>query len=73
MSNVRNFGAIGDGKADDTRAIQHAVADGDGVLDLVFNGRWIRNTNPIGWPFEAADPIDLGAGDRTSTRLNSSH
>jgi hypothetical protein len=38
--------------------------DGDGVLDLVFNGRWIRNTNPIGWPFETADPIDLGAGER---------
>ena len=34
MSNVRNFGAIGDGEADDTRAIQHAVADGDGVLEL---------------------------------------
>ncbi|HJP33706.1 MAG TPA: VCBS repeat-containing protein [Candidatus Latescibacteria bacterium] len=40
--------------------------DGDGVLDLLFNGRWIRNTNPDGWPFEAADPVDLGAGERVA-------
>ena len=33
MSNLRNFGAVGDGKADDTKAIQHALAAGDGVLD----------------------------------------
>ena len=38
--------------------------DGDGVLDLLFNGRWIRNANPDGWPFEPEDPVDLGAGER---------
>lgn len=32
MSDVRTFGAAGDGKTDDTAAIEHAVADGDGVL-----------------------------------------
>ncbi|HTN74192.1 MAG TPA: glycosyl hydrolase family 28-related protein, partial [Pirellulaceae bacterium] len=32
MSDVRDFGAVGDGKHDDTAAVLHAVADGDGVL-----------------------------------------
>ena len=30
MSNVRDFGARGDGQSDDTQAIQHAVLKGDG-------------------------------------------
>ena len=34
MSNVRNFGAVGDGKTDDTIAIMHAVREGDGVLEF---------------------------------------
>lgn len=32
MSNVRDFGAAGDGKHDDSDAIQHALTDGDGTL-----------------------------------------
>jgi hypothetical protein len=32
MSNLIRFGAVGDGKADDTEAIRHAVAEGDGML-----------------------------------------
>lgn len=32
MSNVRDFGAMGDGLHDDTEAIRHALADGDGEL-----------------------------------------
>ena len=34
MSNVQNFGATGDGQTDSTDAIQHAVNDGDGVLEF---------------------------------------
>ena len=34
MSNVREFGAKGDGRNDDTQAIEHAVSDGDGCLEF---------------------------------------
>ncbi|WP_166826390.1 right-handed parallel beta-helix repeat-containing protein [Thalassoroseus pseudoceratinae] len=34
MSSIRDFGAVGDGNADDTEAIQHALQAGDGVLEF---------------------------------------
>ena len=34
MSNVRDFGAVGDGKTDDTQAIRHAIFDGDGLIEF---------------------------------------
>ena len=34
MSDVRGFGAAGDGQRDDTEALQHALLAGDGVLEL---------------------------------------
>jgi hypothetical protein len=45
MSFAKNFGAVGDGAADDTDALQHAVDDGDGVLEL-SKGTY-RITRPI--------------------------
>ena len=36
--------------------------DADGALDLVVDGRYIRNLNPKGWPFTPAPAIDLDAG-----------
>ena len=53
MSNVRNFGATGDGKTDDTAAIARAVTDGDGTLalprgDYIINSPIIIDTTKTG-------------------------
>ena len=34
MSDVRAFGAAGDGRQDDTEALRHALTAGDGLLEL---------------------------------------
>jgi hypothetical protein len=51
------------GKLERIHNLQLADVDGDGVVDLVINGQWIRNHNPFGWPFEPDPPVDLGCGD----------
>ena len=45
MSNVFEFGAKGDGVADDTAALQHSIDSGDGVLRL--NKGTYRITKPL--------------------------
>ena len=45
MSHVRQFGAAGDGQRDDTEAIEHALRDGDGLLE--FSRGTYRITRPI--------------------------
>ena len=45
MSNVFGFGAVGDGVADDTQALQHAIDSGDGILQL--NKGTYRITKPL--------------------------
>ncbi|MCS7046878.1 MAG: glycoside hydrolase family 55 protein, partial [Gemmataceae bacterium] len=51
MSNVREFGARGDGKHDDTVAIQHAIAKGDG--HVVFPRGDYLITRPLEIPLAA--------------------
>src|SRR6516162_783207 len=61
MSNVRNFGAAGDGQRDDTQAIEHALADGDGLLE--FPRGTYRITRPIVIRLKDAGPFAVrGAG-----------
>ena len=57
MSNVTRFGAIGDGVADDTEAIQHAVTQGDGVL--YFPPGNYRITQPIEIKLSEHGPLGI--------------
>ena len=36
MSNIQYFGAVGDGKTDDTQAILHAIEQGDGHVRILL-------------------------------------
>ncbi len=47
MANVRDFGATGDGRTDDTEAILHALNDGDGVLEFPRGTYRISATIPL--------------------------
>ena len=57
MSNVTRFGAIGDGLADDTEAIQHALTQGDGVLH--FPPGTYRVTEPIEIKLAERGPLGI--------------
>ena len=47
MSNVKAFGAVGDGKIYDTLAVQHAVSDADGQLEFPRGNYLINKTIEI--------------------------
>jgi hypothetical protein len=47
MSNARDFGAAGDGRTDDTDALLHTLAQGDGVLELEAGDYLISKTIKI--------------------------
>jgi hypothetical protein len=61
--NVRAHGAIGDGKADDTAAIQKAVDNGDGIVR--FPRGIYRLTKPVIIDLDKIGPISL-SGDGTA-------
>lgn len=64
MSNVRDFGAVGDGAADDTAAIQHALGDGDGRLE--FPPGTYRLTKTIEILLDQRGPSGITGSDGTA-------
>jgi hypothetical protein len=62
MADVRNYGAVGDGVADDTDAIQHAVADGDGLVVLPRGDYRISRSIVIDLAARRRTGIDGSAG-----------
>lgn len=57
MSSVKGFGAVGDGKADDTNAVLHAVEQSDGVIRFP-RGRY-RLTRTIEIPLDPHGPLSV--------------
>lgn len=64
MNDVRNFGATGDGKTDDTAAIRHAVANSIGALR--FSTGNYRITGTIGIPLGQRGPSAITGDEGTS-------
>jgi len=67
MSNVRRFGAAGDGKTDDTEAIRHAAQDGDGMLH--FPPGSYRVTKPIVVALARSGPLGIDGTGGTARVL----
>ena len=61
MSNVRDFGAAGDGQTDDTEALQHAINDGDGLIELPRGEYRITRTLKVNTPEQGRTAV-VGAG-----------
>ena len=65
MSNIKAFGAVGDGKIDDTLAIQHAVSDADGQLEFPRGNYLINKTIEI--KLDEVGRIAITGNDGTAT------
>ena len=65
MSNVKGFGAAGDGKTDDTEAIRHAIADADGRLQFPRGNYLISETIEI--KLDEVGRIGIDGDDGTAT------
>lgn len=63
MASVRDYGAVGDGQADDTEAVRHAVEAGDGTL--AFDRGTYRLSGTIEVPLGEHGPIAI-TGDGTA-------
>ncbi len=66
MANVKDFGAKGDGKTNDTEALQHAVNEIDGVLELPRGDYLIRQ--PIVVPLQRTGFAGI-RGDQGTARI----
>jgi hypothetical protein len=66
MTNVKDFGATGDGTTDDTDSIQHAVDQGDGLI--VFPRGTYRLTRPIEFELNRVGRSGI-AGEGGTARL----
>lgn len=65
MTSVKSFGAVGDGKADDTQAVLHAVQNGDGWIR--FPRGQYRITQTIEVPFDEFGRFGLDGTNGTAT------
>ena len=70
MSNVKTFGAVGDGKIDDTQAIRHAIADADGRLQFPRGNYLITETIEI--KLDEVGRIGIDGDDGTATIIMNS-
>src|SRR5829696_944780 len=66
MASVRDFGAKGDGKADDTEAVHHAVQKGDGEV-LFPRGDYVVS-KPLYVPLDAHGRLTI-AGQGGTARI----
>jgi len=67
MSNVRRFGAVGDGVIDDTESVRHAISDGDGVLH--FPPGTYRIAEPIEVHLDRTGPFGIDGTSGTARVL----
>ncbi len=67
MSDVRDFGARGDGQVDDTEAIQHAIRDGEGFVQ--FSPGTYRISQTIEIPLDQHGPLGIDGSGGTAKIL----
>lgn len=61
-SGMPRFESAGSVKVTGWQACRAVDVDGDGAIDLVVDGEYLRNEHPAGWPFRSAKPVNLDAG-----------
>ena len=62
VSGMPRFKPAGSVSVSGWQACRAVDLNGDGSIDLVVDGEYVRNENADGWPFQAASPVKLDAG-----------
>lgn len=62
VGGLPRFEAAGSVNIAGWQACRAVDVDGDGAIDLIVDGEYLRNDNRDGWPFRAAKPVKLNAG-----------